>query len=286
MATPSELLDSWLSSRVETAALEWLTGKIEAAERGKAAPGFFVAFSTAPRRVGRAALALSGEELEQAAEARPGWQPAHWTVDQAARTRLVLAALSRGGSPGETLNPLFQDADLGELVSLYQALPLYPEPKTHTARAAEGIRTNMKAVFEAVALRNPYPAEELDLLAWNQLVLKCLFIGSPLYLVDGIDGRGNSALAKMLSDFAHERWAAGRPVPPELWRGVGPVADGPLLVDLERVLSTGTVRERAAVALAARHNPNAEGVLTVHGRFVDRALKEFPTWESIALAAE
>ena len=55
----------------------------------------------------------------------------------------------------------------------------------------------------------------------------------------------------MLGDYAHERWAAGRPVSPELWRCVGPFASGALLDDLARVLDSGTPPERAA-ALASQ----------------------------------
>ena len=47
----------------------------------------------------------------------------------------------------------------------------------------------------------------------------------------------------MLRDYAHERWAAGRPVAPELWRCVGPFAEGAALDDLARVL-----RQRGAGA--------------------------------------
>jgi hypothetical protein len=57
-----------------------------------------------------------------------------------------------------------------------------------------------------------------------------------------------------------------------------------MLADLERVLATGTDLERAAVALAARHNPNTEPLFVAHGRDAERALEAFPSWKSIAQA--
>lgn len=285
VASPFELLEGWLRARFEGESLAFIEARVLAARESGALPGFFLAFSTVSRKLGRADLALSPAELARAAEARTGWQPGGWNVAQAARTLLLLAlpapdpAAYRG-----TVDQLCEDADLGELVAVYQALPLFPYPDEHRARAAEGIRSNMNAVFEAVALRNPYPSESLDEVAWNQLVLKCLFVGSPLYLVHGLDGRANAELARMLCDYAHERWAAHRPVSPELWRCVGPLADGATLADLERVIATGTEPERAGAALSARHNPNAEGVLSTHSEAVDRAIARFPTWEAVAHA--
>ena len=56
--------------------------------------------------------------------------------------------------------------------------------------------------------------------------------------------------------FLHERWAAGRPVPFEIWRCVGPFAEGAALEDLARVLASGEMREQRAAALALAASPD------------------------------
>jgi hypothetical protein len=110
-------------------------------------------------------------------------------------------------------------------------------------------------------LARSIPAEalaRLDEAAWNQMVLKALFIGAPLWPIQRLDERANPSLARMLCDYAHERWAAHRPVSPELWRGVGRHADAQALHDLKRVLETGTDLERRAGALAFADCPAPE----------------------------
>jgi hypothetical protein len=74
----------------------------------------------------------------------------------------------------------------------------------------------------------------------------------------GLERRANVELARMLCDYAHERWSAGRPVSPELWRCVGPHAHGEMLRDLGRVLEKGTGAERTAAALALASSPDPE----------------------------
>ena len=170
--------------------------------------------------------------------------------------------LLQGGGTGEAFAARFaqlcRTADVSEQVAFYRGLPLYPDAQRLEAQAAEGTRTNMRAVFEAVAHRNPYPKEQFAENRWNHMVLKALFVGTTLHPIQGLDERANPPLARMLSDYAHERWAAGRPVSPELWRCVGPHADAEALADLQRVLATGGAIERQAAALALHACPHAK----------------------------
>ena len=152
-----------------------------------------------------------------------GWDPRGWSVDQAARILILLHAGGTGAVFAQRFTQLCRTADVAEAIAFYRGLPLYPGPERLEAQAAEGTRTNMRAVFEAVAHRSPYPKEQFAENRWNHMVLKALFVGSALHPIQGLDERTNPTLARMLCDYAHERWAAGRPVSPELWRCVGPM---------------------------------------------------------------
>lgn len=187
----------------------------------------------------------------EARKIRAGFQPGSWTALQTARTLLVLEIASETNDDWiQTLNKLFESADMHELEALYASLPVLPSPEKHTHRAAEGIRTNITSVFDAVALENPYPSEYLDEPAWNQLLLKAIFMQRPLYRIVGADQRANPKLAKTLVDYVHERWSAGRNVMPELWRFLAPFVDEEILGLLEKVLEEGTNLERKAAAKA------------------------------------
>jgi hypothetical protein len=273
------LFEEWLSERLTGEAWTWLRDRVTAAAQGDR-KSLYLSFGLVARKTSKADLHLSAADIVRAERARPGWQPAGWTVDQIARLWLVLQYPSDDVREYvHTLDQLFAAGEVHELVALYQGLPLLPHQPAFRLRCAEGIRTNMKAVFCAIAHRNPYPSEQLDDDQWNQLVLKCLFVGVPLDPVVGLDARANPKLARMLVDFAHERWAAKRPVSPELWRCVGPFADETVLDDLHRVLSTGSTVERQAAALALRScpQPRAASLLRAAG-----AEPVATTWSEIA----
>jgi hypothetical protein len=281
--TPELLLKQWLDVRLPVDAQSWLGDAAQKLRNGSDAD-LYRSISLITRKIGKADLALSPGEMKQAAAAREGWDPSDWSLDQAARIYLLLVSVSDSATFLRRLDQLCNTADVGELAAFYRGLPLYPDQPRYAMRAAEGIRTNMKAVFEAVAHRNPYPSEQLSEPAWNQMVLKTLFVDSQLHPIVGLDRRANATLARMLCDYAHERWAAGRPISPELWRCVGPHASGDMLGDLGRVLKKGTEPERtaAALALASSPDPAAADLLKAYPELSDAVSENKVSWQTLA----
>ncbi|MFI6034425.1 EboA domain-containing protein [Streptomyces sp. NPDC051315] len=102
--------------------------------------------------------------------------------------------------------------------AVLKALPhLVPGPDA-LPLVEDALRTNDTRLLAAAV--GPYAARHLDAHAWRHAVLKCLFIGVPVEEVAGLGdrARGDAELARMLGDYAAERTAAGRPVPPDLHR--------------------------------------------------------------------
>jgi hypothetical protein len=279
------LLYEWITRNNSSKAGEWLTEKQRQLGSEASSKIFFMAFSGAPRFSGKLPLALNGKDLAQAENVRAGWYPANWTTDQAARVFLVLSlAHPHSEVYSRTLDQLAATADVGELTALALSLPLLPYPELHRQRTSEGIRTNMSVVFNAIALDNPYPADYLEEGAWNQLVLKAIFVGSPLYRIQGLDRRTNPALAQMLSDFAHERWAAGRTLTPELWRPLAPHLTPAMLPDIERLFAGSDPLQQQSAALVCAHSslPEARTLLRKHPELEKAAQSGTITWDTIA----
>ena len=147
---------------------------------------------------------------------------------------------------------------MGEQVALFSSLPLLPFPEAFIKRTTEGIRTNIQDVFDAIALNNPYSADYLPELAWNQMVLKAAFMNRPLYRIVGMESRANPTLAKIISDYAHERWSAGRIVSPELWRTFGKHLLAEMLPDIERLLKDENTLQQQAGVLVCKNSPLPE----------------------------
>lgn len=254
----SGLIATWLTERLTPEQHSWLDAQLSKVLLANSDRDLHITLGMIPRKLGRADLNLSAADLAAANSARNGWDPSSWSIDCAARV-YVLCKLAERDEVGfaETLVDLCRNADLAEALALYNGACLYPTSDALDRQIGEGLRTNMRAVFESIAHNSPYPAEQFDQNRWNHMVLKALFIDSTLHPVQGLDDRANAELAAILCDYAHERWAAGRPVTPELWRCVGPFANDAMLEDLRRAAQSDNEVERAGALLALDSCPHA-----------------------------
>jgi hypothetical protein len=280
------LLAGWLGARLAPEQTAWLEDQVERIRTARGSgPALALAIGLAPRKLGKADLALSEAERRAAAGLRPGLDPSGWSIDQAARMLFLLASFDGDEVAfAARLDRLLTSGEVGEHIALLRGLPLYPGPARLAARAGEGVRSAMQPVFEAVAHANPFPREQFSEAQWNQMVVKALFIGSRLAPIQGLDQRRNPELAAMLIDYAHERWAAGRSVSPELWRCVGPYARAGDVADLSKVLRDGSDNERKAAALALAESPlpAAETALMTASSLAAAIKRGDLTWRGIA----
>ena len=209
------------------------------------------AFVSAPRFLEKRAVHTTQEQQWELNTEVPGFSVENWSLVRLCRVWLLTQL---DPSDKETyvknIETLFDTAEMNELVALYSALPLLSYPDQWLFRATDAVRSNMGFVFDAIALHNPYPEKHFSEAAWNQLVLKTIFNDKPIHFIEGLDNRANEKLAVTLSDFAHERWAAGRSVPPQVWRLAGKFLNQNLLADMQHLLNSENEDDRKAAAIA------------------------------------
>ncbi|MYT16171.1 hypothetical protein GTY76_28025 [Streptomyces sp. SID4951] len=134
-----------------------------------------------------------------------------WTVADAARTMLLLAVPHTGEELVTRVAACYRYGDAGERRAVLKALPLLGISAGGVPLVEEALRTHDARLVAAAV--GPYAARWLPQHSWRHAVLTCVFTGIALTSVAGLSRRGDAELARMLRDFAHEREAAGRPVP-------------------------------------------------------------------------
>ena len=233
---------SALEERVSPERLAWVREAVSEIEADPTAVR--TRFPMAGRKVGRGPL-------------RPDASPddVHaWTIDDAVRT-LMLVAL--GDRVEDELAELYRFGDAAERRGLLRALPYLPVGDRALGLIDDAIRTNDTRLVAAAL--GPYATEHLDDAAYDQAVLKCVFIGVPIAPLDGLPARATAGTARMLAAFVHERVAAGRDIPAEVWDVIDrhpPVAEL-AAIEAERSSEYPDRREAAERALA-HHIPEAK----------------------------
>lgn len=178
--------------RTALAGNDWLS---TAVARVEAEPGSIgVLVPAAGRHCGRAELA----------------EPPGWRADDAARVVLLAALPQRGGALVDEVSAVYRYGDADEKRAVLLALPYLDVGAGCVELLRDALRTNDTRLVAAALGRY---AEHLDDAAWRHGVLKCVFMGVPLAVVDRLAERADPELARMLTDLALERHAAGREMP-------------------------------------------------------------------------
>lgn len=246
-----DLLSSLLAANAPESAMTWLGETIRGQEAVFQKRPFYYAFSGVSRHFDKRGLVeVSDEQLAALREKVPGFSVKGWDQFRLARVILLLTLGKQDKATFlETIAALLNTADLREQAAIYAAFPLLPHQEDLVEAAVDGLRSNIIDIFDSIALQNPFPAAHFTTEAWNQMVLKAIFISRPIYKIVGIESRGNAELSASVSYLAHERWAASRKLTPEAWRNCADHVTDEIVADLEHLLNEGDPVDHEAAAL-------------------------------------
>jgi hypothetical protein len=222
-----------LEARASSEGLAWL--REASANVAADATRIRTLFAMVGRKVGR-------ETLDPGADPQDVWA---WSVDDAARV-LLLAAM--GERAEAELAELYRFGDAAERRGLLRALPYLPIGDRGLGFTDDAIRTNDTRLIAAAL--GPYATEHLPDAAYDQAVLKCVFVGVPITGLDGVPERVTPDGARMLAAFVHERVAAGRDVPPEVWIVIDKYPHAEEIAAIEAELESEFEDRRAAAQRA------------------------------------
>jgi len=190
-------------------------GGIEGAGAAPTSVQFRAAFAGCARRFRD--LTLQADDIRSLRDAGV-LDGANWQLDNVARTALLLRALSLlpSGEQAEIVRQVYLRGDYREQAAVLQSLSFLPQPERFLELAIEACRTNVLDVFEAIACENAYPAAMFPEAAFNQMVLKAIFMAVLVGRIAGLGQRATPELKRMVIAFASERQAAGRTVPDDV----------------------------------------------------------------------
>ena len=149
------------------------------------------------------------------------------------------------------LAELYRYGDAAERRGILRALPFLELGDRGLFLTDDAIRTNDTRLIAAAL--GPYATEHLPDAGYDQAVLKCVFVGVPITGLDGIPERVTPDGARMLAAFVHERVAAGRDVPAEVWTVIDKYPHAEEIAAIEQELESPFEDRRAAAERALSH---------------------------------
>lgn len=212
------LFTSLIDRNANESGLLWLKEKGGLVSSEQGAEQLNITFSAIPRKLDKKIIEVKEEESRSLQEFFPGYSIKGWSLQRLCRVWLLMQVdTSNKENYLKKISTIFRTAEMNELVALYSSLPVLEFQEEWKMQCAEGVRSNIGIVLEAIMYDNPYPAEYLDEQAWNQMVLKAFFTEKNVKKIYGLEKRANKRLSETLKDYANERMAAKRSVNDQLW---------------------------------------------------------------------
>lgn len=274
-------LSKVIESNVDVEVQQWLTEKIKTTIEKKSTRELYLTYSLIASKIQiqpEFNIAALSDELKEYIKIQNG------DIQQIARMLLLIKVLEADEEFfHDKVANIIQVADTGELATFLKFLILLPNPEKYKNTAVDALRTNISTVFNAIAYNNPYPAKYFNDQQWNQMYLKTAFMQGDLNAISDIDERANKDLTRIISDYAHERWAASRDIDPYFWRPVSKFLDDELLQDMKRLLQSENSYENRAGGLCLFHadNDTARALLEKESELLAKIKNKTISWNSL-----
>ncbi len=276
-----EQISKILNNSVSEETLTWIENKIDLIIKSKSAKELYLSYSLIAGKIDPAKepriqginQGLKDYLIAQNAD-----------LLQIARIYLLIRVLESDKAYFSTkVANLIQVADTGELATFLKFLILLPNAGDYNQVGVEALRTNIDIIFDAIALNNPYPSIYFNDQQWNQMYLKAAFMQRNLRDIVDVAKRANGDLARIISDYAHERWAASRDIDPMFWRPVAGFLEGDLLQDMDHLFKSKDKIENLAAALCCyySHQPEATNLLDKYPDLIEKIANKAVTWENL-----
>lgn len=278
--TSKDYLSDILKLNLNELEFQWLTGAVTQVSKAKSKKDLYMTYSLCTSKIQNTHIADFGT---QDFAWRTYLETQKASTMEVSRIFILSSALEAGDEFLQPVQQLIQVADKTELETFLKYLVLLPEPENFKFAAVEALRTNIATVFNAISQYNPYPSQYFTTAEWNQMYLKAAFMQQDLKKIPEVEKMANKDLARIISDYAHERWAASRDVDPMFWRPVSNFLEGNLVDDIERLFKSDEEREQKAATLVCfnSNSEKARKLLDIYKTHLQKVEKGDITWKNL-----
>ncbi len=278
--TSKEYLSDILKLNLYEPEFHWLVGAVEQILDTKSKKDLYITYSLCASKISNTPITDFGS---QDYKWKSYLEIQRVSSLEISRIFVLFSVLEAGETFLKPVQQLLQVADKTELETFLKYLVLLPEPENFKFAAVEALRTNIATVFNAISQYNPYPSQYFTTDEWNQMYLKAAFMQQDLKKIPEIEKMANKDLARIISDYAHERWAASRNIDPMFWRPVSNFLEGQLINDIERLFKSHEEREQKAATLVCFHSNSgaAKKLINTYDAHLQKVGQGDITWKNL-----